>query len=227
MKCKKCSGEGNLGKCKKCSGEGHNVCKICNNQPIDCRNCSGEGRYKRQWGNGFRTVSCKECSGSGKINPGSTYVIQNGDSSKCEGCVETYPRYWNSKYWQNRGVMTCDECEGDGDVPCKDCYGQGTVDCKKCNGRGCSDCTDCSGVGCNDCAKCHGSGTLGDCKNKKCNGGSVGKCKNKKCKDGEITCEDCKGTGDAPKGQLSYCVDCSGLLMELNRNLKNGSFKIT
>ena len=94
--------------------------------------------------------------------------------------------------------MTCENCDGDGDVTCDKCDGSGEVDCQRCEGTGGHwTCDKCNGRGKLDCDRCDGSGEV-ECK--KC-GGS-----------GEVECKKCGGSGDhySARGNRYDCSACNG-----------------
>ena len=94
--------------------------------------------------------------------------------------------------------MTCENCDGDGDVTCDKCDGSGEVDCPRCEGTGGHwTCDKCNGRGKLDCDRCDGSGEV-ECK--KC-GGS-----------GEVECKKCGGSGDhySARGNRYDCSACNG-----------------
>ena len=127
--------------------------------------------------------------------------------------------------------MTCENCDGDGDVTCDKCDGSGEVDCPrcegtgghwtcdKCHGRGKLDCDHCDGSGEVECKKCGGSGDHYSARGNRydcsaCNGSGTRACNAcggsgaRTCRacdgDGEITCFVCKGRGSG------HCNVCEG-----------------
>ena len=108
------------------------------------------------------------------------------DSLTCETC-------------DGSGEITCSECEGSGETSneCGNCDGSGEVRCEECN-RGNIECDECSGTGSieddegdeKECEECSGSGET-SCPD---------------CNRGWIACPDCDGDGSV----TGTCSDCRG-----------------
>lgn len=105
--------------------------------------------------------------------------------------------------------MSCENCDGDGEVTCDKCEGSGQVECRKCSGDGHVECRKCNGTGGHwTCSKCGGSGTL-TCDH--CGGSGSIECK--RCGgSGEVDCKKCGGSGDhySAAGNRYDCSACDG-----------------
>ena len=262
MKCRKCDGDGSTRcsicngdsevNCGECDGKGYENCEVCNgvgnrgkcsckNGEIKCpdcggvsgcKECKGEGTIIRKWGSGTRKVICKNCNGAG--------VHRCGECGELRGsgyAINHLDKQGNGVHWENTGVVTCPDCDGDGMIICKNCLDKngynhepGQIECDECDGDGKIKCDHCNYNGEITCPDCDGDGTTGECPD--CDGtgdvtGRLGKCKNPKCKDGQIKCLVCKGTGNRVKTEgKPLCPECAGLLDVLKAEINCGSYKL-
>ena len=90
----------------------------------------------------------------------------------------------------DEGILTCEECGGDGEIDCQECHGEGDYTCEECNGEGELNkyCEPCDAVGeiRVDCEECDNA--IGEI--------------------GFVECEECDGTGEDDDGKP--CKTCEG-----------------
>jgi len=117
---------------------------------------------------------------------------------------------------KNRIYVTCDMCDGDGEIECRYCDGDGNIDCRYCDGDGEIECYECDGDGNEECRYCDGSGTETDTEEDDegeevevevscggCSGSGNEECRS--CGgDGTFECSECEGKG------TEKCDECEG-----------------
>jgi len=111
----------------------------------------------------------------------------------------------------NRVSLTCETCNGSGEITCDDCEGDGETsnECESCEGSGEVRCEECRRGGEIDCEECSGTGSIeddeGDEKEcEECGGSGNTTCPD--CNRGWITCSDCNGDGAVEQ----RCTGCRG-----------------
>lgn len=115
------STDGSYYTCEYCNGTGRESCYNCEGDgSIECPECEGSGEEKCDTCHSNGEIECETCNGTGEEYEDKECDDCNGSGlQKCEDC--------------SNGYVTCDRCDGEGEVECYNCDGEGEVECSECS----------------------------------------------------------------------------------------------